>query len=96
MVAVVNRQFRAPRPNVLWVSDFTYVATWAGFVYVAFVIDAYARRIVGWLVKPRKPKVSGLTAPTSMALTCRWRSRPQHQKQTPERRKFVTKRFLFR
>ena len=44
----VNRQFRAPRPNVLWVSDFTYVATWAGFVYVAFVIDAYARRIVGW------------------------------------------------
>ncbi len=46
----VNRQFKAPRPNVLWVSDFTYVATWAGFVYVAFVIDAYARRIVGWRV----------------------------------------------
>jgi putative transposase len=46
----VNRRFRAPRPNVLWVSDFTYVATWAGFVYVAFVIDAYARRIVGWRV----------------------------------------------
>lgn len=46
----VNRQFRAPRPNALWVSDFTYVATWAGFVYVAFVIDAYARRIVGWRV----------------------------------------------
>jgi putative transposase len=44
----VNRRFQAPRPNVLWVSDFTYVATWAGFVYVAFVIDAYARRIVGW------------------------------------------------
>ena len=44
----VNRQFRAPRPNLLWVSDFTYVATWTGFVYVAFVIDAYARRIVGW------------------------------------------------
>src|SRR5207253_10988007 len=40
----------APRPNVLWVSDFTYVATWAGFVYVAFVIDAFARRIVGWRV----------------------------------------------
>ena len=39
----VNRQFRAPAPNRLWVSDFTYVATWAGFVYVAFVIDAYAR-----------------------------------------------------
>ena len=46
----VNRQFQAPRPNVLWVSDFTYVATWSGFVYVAFVIDAYARRIVGWRV----------------------------------------------
>src|SRR5436305_12082881 len=46
----VNRQFRAPRPNVLWLSDFTYVATWQGFVYVAFVIDAYARRIVGWRV----------------------------------------------
>ena len=44
----VNRQFRAERPNALWVSDFTYVATWAGFVYVAFVIDAFARRIVGW------------------------------------------------
>jgi putative transposase len=40
--------FKAPRPNVLWLSDFTYVATWSGFVYVAFVIDAYARRIVGW------------------------------------------------
>ena len=46
----VNRQFHAPRPNALWLSDFTYVATWAGFVYVAFVIDAFARRIVGWRV----------------------------------------------
>jgi transposase InsO family protein len=46
----VNRQFRVERPNVLWVSDFTYVATWQGFVYVAFVIDAFARRIVGWRV----------------------------------------------
>ena len=46
----VNRQFQAPRPNALWVSDFTDVATWSGFVYVAFVIDAYARRIVGWRV----------------------------------------------
>jgi transposase InsO family protein len=46
----VNREFRAPAPNKLWVSDFTYVATWAGFVHVAFVIDAYARRIVGWRV----------------------------------------------
>jgi transposase InsO family protein len=46
----VNRQFQAPRPNALWVSDFTYVATWQGFVYVAFVIDTFARRIVGWRV----------------------------------------------
>ena len=46
----VNRQFHAPAPNQLWVSDFTYVATWAGFVYVAFVIDVFARRIVGWRV----------------------------------------------
>ncbi|WP_132249026.1 IS3 family transposase [Primorskyibacter sedentarius] len=46
----VNRQFHAPAPNVLWVSDFTYVATWQGFVYVAFVIDVFARRIVGWRV----------------------------------------------
>ena len=46
----VNRQFYAPAPNILWVSDFTYVATWQGFVYVAFVIDVFARRIVGWRV----------------------------------------------
>ncbi len=46
----VNRQFRAERPNALWVSDFTYVSTWQGFVYVAFVIDVFARRIVGWRV----------------------------------------------
>ena len=52
----VNREFKVNRPNALWVVDFTYVHTWAGFVYVAFVIDAYARRIVGW-------KVS--TAPTA-------------------------------
>jgi putative transposase len=46
----VNRQFKAERPNQLWVSDFTYVSTWQGFVYVAFVIDVYARLIVGWRV----------------------------------------------
>ena len=46
----VNRQFQASRPNQLWVADFTYVATWAGFVYVAFVIDVFARRIIGWRV----------------------------------------------
>ncbi len=44
----VQRQFQADRPNALWVSDFTYVSTWQGFVYVAFVVDVFARRIVGW------------------------------------------------
>ena len=47
---LVDREFAATRPNQLWVSDFTYVATWRGFVYVAFVIDVFARRIVGWRV----------------------------------------------
>ena len=46
----VNRQFKANRPNELWVSDFTYVRTWQGWLFVAFVIDVYARRIVGWRV----------------------------------------------
>ena len=47
---LVDRQFHATRPNQLWVADFTYVATWRGFVFVAFVIDVFARRIVGWRV----------------------------------------------
>jgi transposase InsO family protein len=46
----VNRQFNVVRPNALWVADLTYVVTWRGFVYVAFVIDAFARRIVDWRV----------------------------------------------
>ena len=46
----VNRVFKAERPNQLWVSDFTYVSTWQGWLYVAFVIDVFARRIVGWRV----------------------------------------------
>ena len=46
----VNRRFQAAQPNTLWVADFTYVPTWQGFVYVAFVIDVFARRIVGWRV----------------------------------------------
>src|SRR5207249_10076107 len=45
---LVQRTFTATRPNRLWVADLTYVATWRGFVYVAFVIDVFARRIVGW------------------------------------------------
>lgn len=46
----VKRQFQAPRPNALWLADFTYVATWQGFVYVTFITEAFARRIVGWRV----------------------------------------------
>jgi putative transposase len=46
----VNREFQAGRPNQLWVSDFTYVSTWQGWLYVAFVVDVFARRIVGWRV----------------------------------------------
>ena len=47
---LVNRQFRADRPNQLWVADFTFVSTWQGFAYVAFIIDVYSRFIVGWKV----------------------------------------------
>jgi len=47
---LVDRDFTASRPNELWVADFTYVATWSGFVYTAFVIDVFARRIIGWRV----------------------------------------------
>jgi putative transposase len=47
---LVDRDFPATRPNQLWVADITYVATWAGFAYVAFVVDVFSRRIVGWTV----------------------------------------------
>ena len=47
---LVNREFTATRPNQLWVADITFVATWAGFVYVAFIVDVFARTIVGWRV----------------------------------------------
>ena len=47
---LVQRQFRADRPNELWVSDFTYVPTWSGFVYAAFIIDVFSRIVVGWRV----------------------------------------------
>lgn len=55
----VNRQFLAPRPNLLWVLDFTYVATKQGFVYAAFVIDTFAQRIVGWRVSRTAHAVEG-------------------------------------
>jgi transposase InsO family protein len=54
----VNRNFKVSRPNALWVADFSYVATWAGFVHVAFVIGAFARRLVGWRdrLRPRRAR----------------------------------------
>ena len=72
---LVQRQFHAERPNHLWVADFTYVATWRGFVYVAFVIDVFSRRIVGWRAhndadRSRTRRVgAGLARPSA-----RWRS----------------------
>jgi transposase InsO family protein len=45
---LLNRDFTAPAPNPRWIADFTYVRTWAGFVYVAFIVDVFAQRIVGW------------------------------------------------
>lgn len=63
----VNRQFRADRPDALWVSDFTCVSTWQGFAYVAFVIDVFARRIVGWKV--------AATAHTDFVLDAHWNRR---------------------
>jgi len=69
----VNRQFRADRPNALWVSDFTYVSTWHGFVYVAFVIDVFARRIVGWKVSSSARTDFVLDA-LEQALHARWRA----------------------
>jgi putative transposase len=50
---LVGRRFSPPAPDRLWVADFTYVPTWSGMVYVAFVIDAYSRRILGWRAPPR-------------------------------------------
>ena len=63
----VNRQFRAPAPNMLWVSDFTYVSTWQGFVCVAFVIDTLANCIVGWKAS-RSAKTDGVIPPESKGL----------------------------
>ncbi len=65
----VNRQFRVPAPNMLWVSDFTYVATWKGFAYVAFVIDAYASKIVGWRVSTSPHAVFVLDALEQASIT---------------------------
>lgn len=73
---LVNRQFKAPAPNVLWVSDFTDVSTWSGFVYVAFVIDVFARRVVGWRVS-RKPHTAFVLDALEQAL---YQRRPEQSK----------------
>lgn len=73
----VQRNFNAARPNALWVSDLTYVATWNGFVYVAFVIDAFARRIVGWRVSSTLPSDLALDA-LEQALHQRLSQRGKH------------------
>jgi transposase InsO family protein len=67
----VKRQFQASRPNELWVADFTYGATWAGFVYVAFVIDVFARRIIGWRVA-RSMRAELVLDALEQALWSRW------------------------
>jgi transposase InsO family protein len=66
----VNRQFVATRPNQLWVSDFTYVSTWQGMVYVAFIIDVFARRIVGWRVSTSMTTAFVLDALNQAAKHC--------------------------
>ena len=71
----VNRKFRAPAPNMLWVSDFTYVSTWQGFVYVAFIIDTFANKIVGWRVSS-SPKTDFVLDALEQALHNR---RPVHK-----------------
>jgi len=63
----VRRQFHADRPNALWVSDFTYVSTWEGFAYVAFITDVFARRIVGWSVSG-SPRTDFVLAALEQAL----------------------------
>ena len=69
---LVNRQFRAEEPNRVWVTDFTYVRTWAGWVYVVFIIDVFSRRIVAWHAATSKD-VSLVTTPLRMALWQRHR-----------------------
>lgn len=67
----VNRQFVATRPNQLWVADITFVATWTGFVYVAFIIDVFARVIVGWRVS-RSLQTDLVFDALEQALWSRW------------------------
>lgn len=72
---LLNRDFRAPAPNRVWVADFTYVRTWGGFVYVAFVVDVFAQRIVGWHAMSTRP-TDLVLVPLRMA--CWARDQQQH------------------
>lgn len=72
----VNRQFKAGRPNQLWVSDFTYVSTWQGFIYIVFVIDVFSRRIVGWRVFRSMRTDFVLDALKQELYRARWRTGP--------------------
>lgn len=78
---LLNRDFTATAPNTRWVADFTYVRTWAGFVYVAFVVDVYAHRIVGWHAATDKRTPLVLT-PVRIAM---WDRRRQGHPVTPGR-----------
>jgi putative transposase len=71
---LVNRDFKASRPNRLWVVDFTYIPTWSGMVFTAFVIDVFSRRIVGWRTRSNMPKELPLDA-LEMALWTRAQAR---------------------
>lgn len=64
---LLNRDFTASAPNRVWIADVTYVRTWAGFAYVAFVVDTFAQKIVGWHAMPTKPAALVMT-PLRMAL----------------------------
>jgi transposase InsO family protein len=66
---LVSRQFHAPAPNMLWFSDFTYVSTWSGMVYVAFVIDVFVRCIVGWRVSHDQTAAGSFSTPWSRPCT---------------------------
>ncbi|THJ65654.1 hypothetical protein E8P82_11840 [Arthrobacter echini] len=67
--ALLNRDFTAVAPNTVWVTDFTYVRTWSGFVYVAFIVDVFAQRIVAWHAQNTK-HTSLVMTPLRMALRC--------------------------
>ena len=73
---LLNRDFTAPAPNLVWVTGFTYVRTWAGFVYVAFVVDVFAQRIVGWHASSTHAHRSRHDATTDRAVAAGTRRKP--------------------